>query len=52
MGIITGEVDLEEFVLGDISEHTLKALFEKACLNGSADDKTVIVMDVLCDIPF
>jgi hypothetical protein len=38
--------------LGDISEHKFKALFEKAWLNGSVDDKTVIVMDVLCDIPF
>jgi protein phosphatase len=44
--------ELEEFVLGDISEHKFKALFEKAWLNGSVDDKTVIVMDVLCDIPF
>jgi serine/threonine protein phosphatase PrpC len=39
--------ELEEFVLGDISEHTLKALFEKAWLNGSVDDKTIIVMDIV-----
>jgi protein phosphatase len=41
--------ELEEFVLGDISEQALKALFEKARLNGSVDDKTVMVVDIRGD---
>jgi len=37
--------DLEEFILGEISEETMKLLVNKAEKNGSNDDKTVIVID-------
>lgn len=37
--------DLEDFILGEISEGTMKLLVNKAEENGSNDDKTVIVID-------
>ena len=37
--------DLEDFILGEISEETMKLLVNKAEKNGSNDDKTVIVID-------
>ena len=37
--------DLEDFILGEISEETMKVLVNKAEENGSNDDKTVIVID-------
>lgn len=37
--------DLEEFILGEISEETMKLLVNKAEKNGSNDDKTVIIID-------
>lgn len=37
--------DLEDFILGEISEETMNLLVKKAEENGSNDDKTVIVID-------
>ena len=37
--------ELEDFMVGEISERTMKLLVNKANKNGSLDDKTVIVID-------
>lgn len=37
--------ELEDFMVGEISEKTMKLLVNKANTNGSLDDKTVIVID-------
>ena len=37
--------ELEEFMIGDISEKKMKQLAEMASLRGSVDDKTILVID-------
>lgn len=37
--------ELEDFVVGEVSEGTMKLLVNKASEKGSLDDKTVIVID-------
>ena len=37
--------ELEEFMLGDVSENKIRKLTEKANAKGSEDDKTIIVID-------
>lgn len=37
--------ELEDFVLGEVSEKTMQFLVNKANANGSSDDKTLIVID-------
>ena len=37
--------ELEDFILGDINEETMKKIADKARSNGSDDDKTIVVID-------
>ncbi len=37
--------ELEEFMVGDVSENKIRKLTEKANEKGSEDDKTIIVID-------
>lgn len=37
--------ELETFILGELDESTMQRLTEKASANGSADDKTILVLD-------
>ena len=37
--------ELEDFMVGEVSEKTMQMLADKANANGSSDDKTLIVID-------
>lgn len=37
--------ELEDFILGDINEETMKKIADEARSNGSDDDKTIVVID-------